>query len=203
MPQGWLPVKEVSEESSASKLSEEAVHAATSDFYLGDALRLAREQKAFEESWADFCKAQETSQKREIEEANCISLIKESRRLRKRRQRRSDSPLRVVWGDRLLYDPVAQNDCFFEAVSRGLEEASSGERVMPKRLRNLVSAEHKKGPPDLLCKIAGAEGKTPAAYCKALRRSLWGGAPEAGIIAQKYKVMIKTWSGDKRLPFLR
>ena len=72
---------------------------------------------------------------------------------------------------------------------------------MPKRLRNLVSAEHKRRPPAQLAGIAAAEGRTPTSYCRALRRSLWGGSPEASIVVRKYGVSICTWSGDRRLVY--
>ena len=103
----WARSKEVVE------LSEEAVYAATSDFYLGEELRLKDEQRAFEESWADLCRMKEASPSRKVEQASCVSPVKERNKLRRHWQRMRGSPSRDVWGDRLLCDPVIKNDCFF------------------------------------------------------------------------------------------
>ena len=193
-PNGWpAAALHQSAEDKQTRLTGAAVYAATQDVYLGADLAEEQDQAGFKESWEDQCRLEEPTA-RAKEEMDCRVNPEVRRRLKRRKMSPEGDQSCRVWGNRLLLDPRVRNDCFFEAVSQGLQRLGNQPHVSAKRLRNLVASDHKKGSPERLRAIAGGEGLSPTGYCKALRGSMWGGLPEADLIVKRYEVKICTWS---------
>ena len=120
-PLRWPSGAAVWEDSEKEELSEEVIYAATSDFYLGAKLQDMQSCEDFAAAWRAWC--QHTfGQAEKRQEGVEISLkSRVQRKLRSWRLRRKQDQAGEVWGRNLLRNPRVQNDCFFEAISWGLE----------------------------------------------------------------------------------
>ena len=199
LPSGWPPIEVNEEEKEGVMLSEEALFAATSNYYIGVKLQEWRAQEEVAAEWRMQCQCPhgQAVKSQEGVEIAVRGRVLRKRRIRKLKKRQDQA--QEVWGKNLLRNPRAQNDCFFEAISWGLESLGIVKQAQPKRMRNMLASAHKKGPYHRLQKIARAEDLSPAEYCRSLRQRLWGGFPEAELIAEKYGVVICTWSAEGRI----
>ena len=84
----------------------------------------------------------------------------------------------------VLCDPSAEGECFFEAVRAHMELQHKPRSSF--ELRKDIAAYMVEAMPRVLATAAYQEQVTPAAYVGALCRGLWGGAPEAKVVARLY-----------------
>ena len=145
-PLRWPSGAAVWEGSEEEELSDEVIYAAKSDFYLGAMLQERQSREDFAVAWKTWCQYTfgQLAKRREGVEIGLQSSAQ--RRLRRRRLKRKQDPAEEVWGRNLLRNPCAQNDCFFEAISWGLELLGISEEIRPKRMRNMLASAQERPP---------------------------------------------------------